>query len=213
MELLKLDIFLNLSIIIPALVGMYVFKSISKAYRYFIIITCAGALHEYNAEFQFAPYFITDLVYSLCSTQLILLLYFNWDFKKTAKYKKMMMHLFTFILVLSDQYYDYISSYHIQWGLIASMIGISLYGIRLLTQSQNNLISNKENLSRKLIIIPYMVFSVYFAAISILMHFLFSKVTQPLFMDLFNVIRWINFLSYITYTLALLWAPKKEQFL
>jgi hypothetical protein len=97
--------------------------------------------------------------------------------------------------------------------LITSMVGISIYGIRLLTQNQNNFLKNRESLSRKLIVIPYLVFSVYYAAINILMHFLFSKATQPLFMNLYNVIRWINFLSYISYTLALLWAPKKEKFL
>ncbi len=208
-----IETLLNLSIIIPALAGIYVFNSISKTYRYFIISICAGALNEYNAEFEIVNYFFFQALYSILNTQLILWLYFNWDAQNVNNYKKTFFHSSLFLLVIIDQYYEYLSSYHIQWGLIASMIGISLYGIRLLTQSQNNLISNKENLSRKLIIIPYMVFSVYFAAISILMQFLFSKVTQPLFMDLFNVIRWINFLSYITYTLALLWAPKKEQFL
>jgi hypothetical protein len=62
MEEFSLDILLNLSIIIPALAGIYVFKSINKAYRYFIISIFAAALHEYNAEFQFVPYFISDIV-------------------------------------------------------------------------------------------------------------------------------------------------------
>lgn len=208
-----LETLLNLSIIIPALAGIYVFKSIDKAYRYFIISICAGALHEYNAEFQFVPYFISDLVYSLSFTQLILLLYFSWDTQKVAKYKKITLHVLCFILVLIDQYYDYLSFYHIKWANIACEIGISIYGIRLLTQIQNNLISKKENLSRKLIIIPYLVFSVYYAAINILMYFLFSKATQPIFINLYNVIRWINLLSYTAYTLVLLWAPKKEKFL
>ncbi len=213
MEQFSLDILLNLSIIIPALAGIYVFKSINKAYRYFIISICAGALNEYNAEFQFVPYFISDTVCSLCYTQLILLLYFSWDTQKVAKYKKIILHVSVFALVLIDQYYDYLSFYHIKWANIICQIGISIYGIRLLTQNQNNFLRNKESLSRKLIIIPYLVFSVYYAAINILMHFLYSKVTQPLFMNLYNVIRWINFISYISYTLALLWAPKKEKFL
>lgn len=213
MEHFSLDILLNLSIIIPAIAGIYVFKSINKAYRYFIISICAGALHEYNAEFQFVPYFISDIVYSLCYTQLILLLYFSWDTQKVAKYKKIILHVSVFALVLIDQYFDYLSFYHIKWSNIICQIGISIYGIRLLTQNQNNFLNKREGLSRKLIIIPYLFFSVYYAAINILMHFLFSKATQPLFMNLYNVIRWINFLSYISYTLALLWAPKKEQFL
>jgi hypothetical protein len=213
MQIPNLGILLNLSIIIPAIAGIYVFKSINKAYRYFIISICVGALHEYSAEFQLTGSFLFQSLYSFISTQFILLLYFNWDAQKIAPIKKSLIHSLVFVLVAIDQYFEFQSAYHIQWAMITSMIGISIYGIRLLTQNQNNFLKNRESLSRKLIIIPYLVFSVYYAAINILMHFLFSKATQPLFMNLYNVIRWINFLSYISYTLALLWAPKKERFL
>ncbi len=209
----NLEILFNLSIIIPALVGMYVFGSIKKEYRYFIITIITGALHEYNAEFQIVPYFIFDAIHTMLYSQFFLLLYFKWDTEKIPSSKKIFLHALVFLLITIDQYYDYISIYHIKWGSIACEIGISLYGIRLMNQFQNNLIGEKESLSRKLIIIPYLIFSVYFAAINILMHFLFNADTQTIFNNLYNVIRWINFLSYISYTLALLWAPKKEQFL
>ncbi len=211
--MLDLEIIFNLSIIIPALVGIYVFGSIKKEYRYFIITIIAGALNEYNAEFQFVPYFIFDALCTMLYSQLFLLLYFKWDTEKNKSSKKIILHVLVFILIMIDQYYDYLSVYHIKWAQISCIIGIAIYGIRLLTQTQNNLISPKENLSRKLIIIPFLVFSVYYAAINILMHFLFNAGTQTIFNNLYNVIRWINFLSYISYTLALLWAPKKEQFL
>lgn len=213
MQHLRLDTFLNLSIIIPALVGVFVFSTISKDYRYFIISICLGALHEFNSEFNFLSRQLSEFMYSLASTQLILYIYFKWDAKKIALYKKYILHSFIFFLVVVDQYYDYISIYHIKWALILCMIGISLYGIRLLTQVQNKLMSERIHLSRKLIIVPFMVFSVYYAAINILMHYLFNANTQAMFLNLYTVIRWINFLSYISYTLALIWAPKKEIFL
>ena len=208
-----IGILLNLSIIIPALAGIYVFAKISKPYRLFILSLFAGTLNEYNAEFQIIQFPIFDLLYSIANTQLILVLYFSWDTEKIDNYKKIITHVVVFFLVLIDQYYDFVSIYHIKWALIISMVGISFYGIRLLTQSQNNLISSNESLSRKLIIIPYLVFSVYYAAINILMYYLYNADTRAIFIDLYNVIRWINFLSYISYTLALIWAPKKEKFL
>ena len=208
-----LAILLNLSIIIPALAGIYVFRSIKKEYRYFIITIITGTLNEYNAEFDIVPYFIFDALHTMVYSQLFLLLYFNWDLEKTSNFKKILLHVLVFVLIMIDNYYDYLSIYHIKWASIICQIGISLYGIRLLTQSQNNLISEKESVSRKLIIIPFLVFSVYYAAINILMHYLFNEDTKQVFKELYNVIRWINLLSYISYTLALLWAPKKEQFL
>ncbi len=213
MEHFSLDIFFNLSIIIPALAGIYVFKSIGKEYRYFIVSIIAGTIEEYHSEFLAIDFYIFDALYAVLSTQLTLLIYLSWDTKKYDRNKKYIIQAVILILVLIDQYYDYLSMYHIKWGYIGTNICIALYGIRLLTQGQNNLIGYKANLSRKLIIIPFLVFSVYYAAINILMYFLFNKATQPLFMNLYNVIRWINFLSYISYTLALLWAPKKERFL
>ncbi len=206
-------ILLNLSIIIPALAGIILFRSISKSYRLFIISICVGALNEYNAQFKIVDFRHIESIYSILVTQLTLLLYFNWDSEKIASFKKIILHSLVFMLIVVDQYYEYLSPYHIKWALILCMIGIAFYGIRLLTQGQNNLISSKASLSRKLIIIPYMVFSVYYATINILMYFLFNETTKDIFMDLYNVIRWINFLSYISYTLALIWAPKKEKFL
>ena len=208
-----IGILLNLSIIIPALAGIYVFAKISKPYRLFILSLFAGTLNEYNAEFQIIQFPIFDLLYSIANTQLILVLYFSWDTEKIDNYKKIITHVVVFFLVSIDQYYDFVSIYHIKWALITCMVGISFYGIRLLTQSQNNLISSNESLSRKLIIIPYLVFSIYYAAINILMYYLYNADTRAIFIDLYNVIRWINFLSYISYTLALIWAPKKEKFL
>ena len=213
MQDFKLDIFFNLSIIFPTLVGIFVFNKISKNYRYFIISIIAATLHEYNAEFQIVHYAIFDFFYSILSTQLILVMYFNWDTGRVAHPIKIFIHSIALVLVLIDQYYDYLSAYHIKWAYIACNIGISFYGFRLLNQVQNNLISTKTGLTRKLIIIPYMVFSIYYAAINIFMHFLYNAKTHLIFMDLYNVIRWINFLSYVSYTLALLWAPKKEKFL
>lgn len=213
MQYLRLDILLNLSIIIPALVGIYVFNTVKKEYRYFIFVVIAGALNEFNAEFSFIPYFIFDALHNMLYAQLFLLLYFKWDIEKISIFKKINAHILIFILIMIDQYYDYLSIYYIKWASITCNIGISVYGIRLLTQSQNNLMREKENLTRKLIIIPYMVFSIYYTAINILMHFLFNADTKDVFLNLYNVIRWINFLSYIAYTLALLWAPKREKFL
>lgn len=213
MQHIRLDIILNLSIIIPALAGLILFKNISKLYRLFIFSIFVGVLNEYNAEFNWVHFQYIESVYTVVYTQLILFLFFIWDVEKISNYKKILLHSSIFLLTVIDQYYDFLSIYHIKWGMITSMVGISLYGIRLLTQVQNNLISSKASLSRKLIIIPYMVFSVYYATINILMYFLFNETTKDIFMDLYNVIRWINFLSYISYTLALIWAPKKEKFL
>jgi hypothetical protein len=209
----QLDVIFNLSIIIPALVGIYVFSSVKKEYRYFIVTIIAGTLNEYNAEFNIVPNFIFNALHTILYVQFFLLLYFKWDLEKIAKAKKIVLHASIFILLIIDEYYDYLSIYHIKWASIACEIGISFYGIRLLSQIQNNLINEKEKYARRLIIIPYLVFSTYYAAINILMYYLFDKSTRAIFEDLYNVIRWINFLSYISYTLALLWAPKKEKFL
>ncbi len=211
--MLPVSTILNLSIIVPAIAGIYYFNKINQNYRYFIVSIVTAMLLEYSLEFNLINFVLIDLIYAVLGPQLILLMFFNWDTEKIAFYKKALIQCTILILILIDQYYDYLSIYHIKWGLIACIVGISLYGIRLLTQNQNNLMSEKESTSRKLIIIPYMIFTVYYAAINILMQFLYNTDTSDIFMDLYNVIRWINLLSYISYTLAFIWAPKKEKFL
>ena len=100
------------------------------------------------------------------------------------------------------------SEISIDWFNLVNKIVLMYIAIPVLNKT-----FSPNTYSQRLIIIPFVVFNVYFIIINLLMAFLFNKTTQPLFMNLYSLILIINILSYISYSLAILWAPKKEQFL
>ena len=121
----------------------------------------------------------------------------------------MILHLLFFVITATEFIYILnTGNYDIFWIYVLSIIILVILGIKILT-SENF----KINISQKLIIIPVIVYFIYYSILDILMALLFNKQTQPLFINLYYIINVINFLSYISYSLAFLWAPKKEKYL
>ena len=104
--------------------------------------------------------------------------------------------------ILSSKNYD------IFWISVLSSIILIILGIKIFTGE-----NNKIKISQKLIIIPIIIFYIYYSILDILMVFLYSNETKTIFINLYSIINLINFLSYISFSLAFLWAPKKEKYL
>jgi len=87
------------------------------------------------------------------------------------------------------------------------------FAVRALVVTLGDRTEQQTRLSKILLLAPLIVFTIYYISLNILMHFLFNYKTMKLFQSLFSVINIINTLSYLSFTLAFLWAPKKEKFL
>ncbi|MFY8166123.1 MAG: hypothetical protein ACOVJ8_05990, partial [Sediminibacterium sp.] len=99
------------------------------------------------------------------------------------------------------------------WPQIFVLEALLGYGICIITQIKITDLYNPTGVSRNLILIPYLLVNVYFISSKILLHFLYSPAKESFFLDLYSIIVIFNFLSYISYSLSLLWAPKKETYL
>ena len=111
--------------------------------------------------------------------------------------------------ILSFYFYNNIT----KWGTFLIFLDLSVYGLNILNQHSIGFYSRKSTISRALVIVPFVVFSIYFTTINIVMYFLYNASNQKLFMSLYSLIWVINILSYISYSFALILAPKKERYL
>ena len=199
----------NLSILIPILFWMYRFKDIDKIYHIFGIYLISGLITEILLMVFGEKYIVllTSSIFHFFESQCILYVFLSWIVLK--KNFRKLLHLLFFILVAIEFVYLFnTASYNVFRIYILITIILVILGIKNLT-SENN----KINISQKLIIIPVIVYFIYYSILDILMALLFNKQTQPLFINLYYIINVINFLSYISYSLAFLWAPKKEKYL
>ena len=184
-------------------------KMFANYYYAFFIFIISGLINEIIHFDGHSTYIqnISSNVYYILETQCILYLLLHWG--KVQKFKIIISQIiFLCLLILEIILKVYIQLYFFNCLYLLLLSILIVIGLNFLTKHDNN-----ELLSKKLIIIPFIIYSVYLILINILMYFLYNKQTKQLFINLYSVINVINFLSYISYSLALLWAPKKEKYL
>ena len=201
--------FLNLTIIIPVVIGLFRYKNILNGYNIFSALLTFGFLNELLQIFIVSNFSkgIISTVYGFIETQCYLILFLKWrNFKRSTIINFQIFFFFVsligFLLKLNS------TGISIEWSHKIQLLILVVLAIPILTQK-----TTEHSRSQKFIIVPFVVFSLYFIVLNILMHFLFNKSTQPLFVNLYSIITIINFLSYISYSFAIIWAPKREQFL
>lgn len=202
-------IIIGLSILIPILFWMYRIRDIENVYHVFAFCLVTGLINEIM-HILFRANYISMLmtsIYNFFESQFILYVFLSW-INLNKNFKKM-LHLLFFILTSIEFVYILNTGKHnFFWIYVFPIIILIILGFKILI-SENHRIANSE----KLIIIPIIVFYIYYTILDILMSLLYNKQTQPLFTNLYYVINIINLLSYISYSLAFLWAPKKQKYL
>lgn len=205
----------DILLISTSVIGLFLLSKINKTYVLFIYYLLAGLITElsYYAHFNGSITKIIIFIYAIAATQLLLSLFFSWDKNKFTPKTKILFHVIFSLIVLADVFSFYFYGINIKWGTLLVYLALSVYSINILNQHTVGFFSKKSTISRALIIVPFVVFSIYYVTISIVMYFLYNASNQKLFESLYNLILVINILSYISFSFALILAPKKDQFL
>ncbi len=202
-------IIVGLSILIPILFWLYRIRDIENIYHVFAFCLVTGLINEIM-HILFRANYISMLmtsIYNFFESQCILYVFLSW-INLNKNFKKLLHLLFFIITSIEFVYILNTGKHNFFWIYVFPVIILIILGFKILI-SENHRIANSE----KLIIIPIIVFYIYYTMLDILMSLLYNKQTQPLFTNLYYVINIINLLSYISYSLAFLWAPKKEKYL
>ena len=188
---------------------IYRVRDIENIYHVFAFCLITGFINEILHFFFRTTYtsILISSIYHFIESQCLLFVFSSW-IVLNKRFKKL-LHLLFFIIVSIEFIYILNTGKHnFFWIYVFPVIILIILGFKILI-SENHRIANSE----KLIIIPIIVFYIYYTILDILMSLLYNKQTQPLFTNLYYVINIINLLSYISYSLAFLWAPKKEKYL
>ena len=193
---------------------MLLFNKIDRSFRYLILVLIAGGLNEASQLLITSVQLKAGIqaLYLILHFQMYLALFFSWDNIKRSVVTKTMVHSCVFLFTTINFFYNHMHQ-------VMNMVNMSLffvvsaYAMYIFNLENCGANSVKAAVSRKLIIIPFIVFNVYFVSVQIVMFFLYDALTQDFFVHLFSIIRYINILTYISYSLALKWAPTKETYL
>ena len=202
-------LYFNLTIIVPAIICFIRIKILPIEYLFFLVFLFTGLVNEIINFINISNKVnsISTLIYSAIEIQCLVYIFSRWRGFRSIFIRNLQFGLFLswtigYIIKINP------SDTAINWFRILDGIVLIIIAIPILNKR-----NTQDTLSHRLIVIPYIVFTVYLITLNLLMAFLFNKTTQPLFINLYSLITIINFLSYISYSLAILWAPKKQQYL
>lgn len=202
-------------IIIPTIAGWYRYKELDKGHQlffYYLIL---------SAAFYFSNYIISEITIKTkisyawygVSVFLLFLTLFAWE--NTLGMKKI-FRLFAFLspLVIAAEFV-------VRWNQLIktpsyAFILISLFfSLMILPQLLDEFTNNKSvwKNSKVLILIPLMLSFLLNALLHIMFLMIFSPSTQIMLGQSSFVLRMFFFLSYFSFTIAMLWAPRKEIFI
>ena len=206
---------LILSIVIPTLIGLLRFKSIDKSYQLFVCLLTTSSLSTINYSFNpsiYAKHLGSHLL-GVVESLLMLLRLCRWDINRINHTLKCLFIISLIILQGIGIFLIKDNRFATNWPQILVLAVLVGYAFSVLTQTKFIALPNTSLVTRKLILIPYLIINVYYISIKIMLHFLYSPANEPIFIDLYSILVIFNFLSYICYSISLLWAPKKEKYL
>ena len=187
------------------------YKKIDTTYLFFINCLLAGAFNEIIVIFFKST--ITPNLYAIVESQLMLALLFAWDKNKYIINERVITHIVFLIFSFIDIHCIVNHIYETRWMHLTLLGVLSFYAIVIINQRLNKDENSKSTISKLFILIPFIVFNIYYIILKILIGLLYTKANQQLFVDLYKVIIVINVLSYLSYSYALLIAPKRDIFL
>lgn len=203
------------SIIVPTVIGIVRFNTIHKSYRFFIYILgviCLNTVnYEYNPSLN-AKHLVSHLL-GVIELVLMLTLLLRWNKTKLSYKLKCLLKIALSVFLCYGIYLVSGNIYATNWPHLVVLAVLSAYAFGILTQQKTTQFTDIKAIPRKLIIIPFILSSIYFISIKISLYFLYTPTNEPFFAELYSVVVIINLLSYISYSLALQWAPKKEKYL
>lgn len=200
---------------LPIITGLAKFKYLSNAYRGFFAALVVSFLNQNLSLLTNEPVALNLINYTYIILWSTCMLYALLHWLELKRIRQTLLIYLAIVVALMLVEAMWLGMSVFRSSVLKSIVYglILLLTLRVLVLSLGERTNYTARLSKILIVAPTMVFTIYYISLNILMYFLFSYNTMKLFQSLFGVINTINTLYYLSFTLAFLWAPKKEQFL
>lgn len=201
--------------IVPIIMGLYRVSRIQKENTLMLIYLIVGFIF-YNLFWLKIPVEFMIIIQYGSSVILFFLIYCFLIAKlQPVHFTKIIITLGIFVSL--SAFFDYRwqegKLVKTMWFTILNGLLISLLALKVLSKIIINSIIPFYKNPEVLLIGPLVVFYIYFSVLLIFMHFMFNDHTMAFFKNAYSIVNLLNFISYISYSLAFLWLPKKEVYL
>jgi hypothetical protein len=215
----KLQFILSLSIALPFITGMVRLRVIDPSYYPFIWFLAVGVIMEYLPFYTYKTYGRNPTVvlvnlYALVELLILTWLFYNWSlFKRNKKNFWFVMGSFiaVWFVLTCIAGKPTVSNFTFRVMLSVTTIVFCVTMInKLVVTERGNLLKN----SKFLICICLIVFYTFFALTNATQLSFFGAKASSFFMQELQFIpAYSNFITNLVYTLAIIWMPRKKNFI
>lgn len=214
MSYLLIDI-LSYSIAIAAIIGLVRFKKIDRAYYPFIILLWVGLCNEIIGTIcikHFKTNAINSNIYVLAEAILITWFFRNFGLFRKGKNLFSLSLFFILTFWLFENFYlsdirRFSSYFRISYSMLIVLMSINMIN-RMLVDGKKKLIQNPLFL----ILIGFIVFFTYKALIEIFWVYGLNA-SRDFRLEVYRIMAYINLAVNIIYAIAVLWMPRKREFM
>jgi hypothetical protein len=208
---------LDFSIIVPIVIGSTRIRTMEKPFAIYWVLLVVGFINESIYYFIHTPLQRNIREYSYLFIETLSLTFILLCWRRSPKRKQLFLFysLFLFGAMLTEILMAGMHSYRVilvKFPAYSFLVILSIATIdKILSREKNN---GKIASSKLLILIPTVISCIYTLMLMIVLQFFYAEEAKRFFIVLYrSFITSINFLSYLSFSLAFLWAPKKEKFL
>ncbi len=208
---------LDLSIIVPIVIGGTRVRAMEKPFIIFWLFLVVGLINESIYFSNHTPLQQNIREYSYLAFENLSLIYILLCWQQSPKRKQLFI-LYSLMLlgaIFMEALMAGVNTYRVILVKFPAYSFLMVAGIvtidKILSVEKNN---KKIVNSKLLILIPTVISYIYTLILLLSLQLFYTEETKRFFSVLYtSFIPPINFLSYLSFSLAFLWAPKKEKFL
>jgi hypothetical protein len=202
------------SILLPFLISVLRFKVIAREYHPFIYLLLLGVVNEIiSTILNYKGYSnaVNSNIYVLLESVMLVWLFARWKlFRRPALFYALLIFLISFWLF--ENFYiskiSYFSSYfRILYSFVIVLMSIQIVN-RLIVREQRSLVKN----SMFIISVGFIIYYIYKILVEIFWVYGLNN-SKEFQNDVYNILHFINLFTNLIFALAILWMPRKREFM
>lgn len=203
---------ISFSIYVPLILGLCKVRTLEKFYTHFCIYLLAGAINEtlyYLFKIDLHVRMQIQCLWHIVGTFIVALMIFDYQFKSRQFFLLFSLIVLIYLLEYVSQMDRTIQT---SWAYIFSKLVLAIFSIPVVAREMGY-DTNPFTNSKILILLPMIISFLVFDFLQIFYIFFYNESSKLFWLKTYNIFKIFIIISYISYSFAFLWAPKKEKYL
>ena len=207
--------FLPLFILFPTLVGLNRYKTLDEGHKFFFYYLVLTSFFQITNALTIEITIKTKIHYCSYGVSFVLLFQTLHHWARSLRWKKVfkVISVFSPIVIIIELFLRNQVEMLPSYGFLINSFAFCFFALPLLVKNFSHGTKVPWENSIVLILIPLIITLLISFLLHLVYAIVYSSFTHPILSRSFFVLRILQLVSYFSFTIAMLWAPRKEIFI